>query len=51
MTLLGRRRSKLVLFSSLVLAAGALVYAYLIHQRAQLIAPAPTPILYDRSGA
>jgi penicillin-binding protein 1C len=51
MTLLGNRRSKLVLFSSLVLVAGVLAYAYLISQRALLIAPAPTPILYDRSGA
>ena len=48
---MGSRRSKLVLFSSLVLLAGVLIYGYLINQRAQLIAPAPTPILYDRSGA
>ena len=51
MILLGSHRSKLVLFSSLVLLAGVLIYGYLINQRAQLIAPAPTPILYDRSGA
>ncbi|WP_245441551.1 transglycosylase domain-containing protein [Rhizobium vallis] len=35
----------------LILAAGTLTYGYLIDQRAQLNAPAPTPILYDRSGA
>lgn len=51
MTVLGSRRSKLVLISSLVLVACMLVYGYLIDQRARLIAPAPTPILYDRSGA
>ena len=51
MTLLGSRRSKLVLFASLVLVAGVLGYAYLIDQRAHLVAPAPTPILYDRGGA
>ncbi|WP_246724665.1 transglycosylase domain-containing protein [Rhizobium phaseoli] len=51
MTRLRSRRSTLVRFSSLVLAAGVLVYGYLINQRAQLIAPAPTPILFDRGGA
>ncbi|WP_413992804.1 transglycosylase domain-containing protein [Labrys okinawensis] len=32
-------------------AACILLYAHLINQRAQLIAPPPTPILYDRAGA
>ena len=51
MTLLKTRRSKFVVLSLLVAAAGAAVYAYSIAQRAELIAPAPTPILYDRNGA
>ncbi|WFU04936.1 transglycosylase domain-containing protein (plasmid) [Rhizobium sp. CB3171] len=51
MTFLGSRRSKLVLFPLLILAAGASVFACLINQRAHLDAPAPTPILYDRGGA
>jgi penicillin-binding protein 1C len=51
MGLLESRRSKLVLLASLVLLAGSVVYGYLVNERAQLIAPAPTPILYDRSGA
>lgn len=51
MTVLGSRRSKLLLVSVLVLVAGMLVYGYLVDQRARLTAPAPTPILYDRAGA
>ncbi len=51
MALLRTRRSKFTALSLLVVAAGALAYTYLIAQRAQLLAPAPTPILYDRNGA
>lgn len=51
MTLLKTRRSKLVALTLLAVAAGAIAYACTVAQRAQLIAPRPTPILYDRSGA
>ncbi|GLS22832.1 hypothetical protein GCM10007874_58520 [Labrys miyagiensis] len=51
MSLLRTRRATLTLAFWHLFAACVLLYAHLINQRAQLIAPAPTPILYDRSGA
>ncbi len=51
MTLLRTRRSKLVALTLLAVAAGAIACAYSVAQRAQLVAPSPTPVLYDRNGA
>ncbi|MBB6485853.1 transglycosylase domain-containing protein [Rhizobium lusitanum] len=51
MALLRTRRSKFTALCLLAVAAGTIAYICLVVPRAQFLAPAPTPILYDRNGA